>query len=156
MSEENIKLFDDFMGVGYLFSDVRPQALLIFDKKKTLLNSWSKIIKWWPDDEIRMRFVEIGDSFEFILSGDSRILLTKWIFMKALKLSDHYRRFKDDYDGAANLGLALYIKKADSYELEVFRHKKRLTDVKFLNEKEAESDPTVLMLRQIQKNTRHD
>lgn len=156
MSEENIKLFDDFMGVGYLFSDVRPQAFLIFDKKKTLLNSWSKIIKWWPDDEIRMRFVETGDSFEFILSGDSRILLTKWIFMKALKLSDHYRRFKDDYDGAANFGLALYIKKADSYELEVFRHKKRLTDVKFLNEKEAESDPTVLMLRQIQKNTRHD
>ena len=156
MSEESIKLFDDFMGVGYLFFNVRPQVLLIFDKKKTLLNSWNKIIKWWPDDEIRMRFVETNDSFKFILSGDSRILVTKWIFMKALKLSEHYRRFKDDYDGATNLGLALYIKKDDSYELEMSRHKKRLTDVRFLSEKEAESDPTVLMSRQIQRKTRND
>lgn len=156
MSEESIKLFDDFMGVGYLFFNVRPEVLLIFDKKKTLLSSWSKIIKWWPDDEIRMRFVETDDSFEFILSGDSRILVTKWIFMKALKLSEHYKRFKDDYDGAANLGVALYIKKDNSYELEVFRHKKRLTDVRFLNGKEAESDPTVMMSRQIHRNTRHD
>ena len=156
MSEESIKLFDDFMGVGYLFFNVRPEVLLIFDKKKTLLNSWSKIIKWWPDDEIRMRFVEKDDSFKFILYGDSRILVTKWIFMKALKLSEHYKRFKDDYDGAANLGAALYIKKDNSYELEVFRHKKRLTDIRFLNEKEAESDPTVMMSRQIHKSTRHD
>ena len=156
MSEESIKLFDDFMGVGYLFFNVRPEVLLIFDKKKTLLNSWSKIIKWWPDDEIRMRFVEKDDSFEFILSGDTRILVTKWIFMKALKLSEHYKRFKDDYDGAANLGAALYIKKDDSYELEVFRHKKRLTNVRFLNEKDAESDPTVMISRQIHRSTRHD
>ena len=71
--EVSTKLFDDFMGVGYLFYDVRPTVLLIFNKKKTLVNVWNKIIKWWPDDEIKLRFVETDDSFEFVLYGESRI-----------------------------------------------------------------------------------
>lgn len=154
--EVSPKLFDDFMGVGYLFYDVRPTVLLIFNKKKTLANVWNKIIKWWPDDEIKLRFVETDDSFEFVLYGESRILLTKWILSKALKISEHYKRFKDDYDGAAKLGLALYMPKDDSYELEIFRHKKRLTDVRFLKEPEAEKDGIVLMSRQILGSTKHD
>ena len=156
LSEESIKLYDDFIGVGYLFYDVRPTVLLIFDKKKKLVNTWNKIIKWWPDDEIKIRFVERHDSFEFVLYGESRIVITKWIFVKTLKASEHYKRFKDDYDGATKLGLALYIPKDESYQLELFRHKKRVTDVIFLKEAEAEQDATVLMSRQIVNTTRHE
>lgn len=155
LSETEIKLFDDFMGLGYIY-DVRPTALLVFAKKKAIGDVWKKIIKWWPDNEIHLRFVEKDDSYEFVLYCQSRILETNWMFLKKFATSENYKRFKDDYDGAANLGLAQYIKKDNSYELEVFRNKKRLTDVRFLNEKEAESDPTVAISRQIHRSAGHE
>jgi len=119
-------------------------VLLTFEKRRTLVNAWSKIIKWWPDDEIRMRFVETNDSFLFVLYNQSRILDTTWVFLKHLKSSTSYMRFKDDCIGIANLGLALYIPKHDLYELEIFKYKKRITDVKFLSSSEAYQDFIVL------------
>jgi len=155
LSETEIKLFDDFMGLGYVY-DVRPTALLVFEKRKAIGDVWKKIIKWWPDDEIRVRFVENDDSYEFVLYGQSRILETNWMFLKKLKTSENYKRFKDDYDGAAYLGLARYLRKDDSYELEVFRQKKRITNVKFLTESEAADDSTVIMSRQINRTEKND
>jgi len=149
LSEASITWFNDFMGVGYHFYDVRTKVLLIFNERKMILNAWNKVIKWWPDDEIKMRFVETNDSYEFVLYGESRILTTKCVFLKALKASEHYKRFKDDYDGAAYLGLALYKPKDDSYELEIFKYRKKVTDVKFLKESDAEHDNIVLRSRQI-------
>lgn len=155
MSETEIKLFEDFMGLGYIY-DVRPTALLVFEKRKAIGDVWKKIIKWWPDDEISLRFVEKDDSYEFVLYGQSRILETNWMFLKKLTTSENYKRFKDDYDGAAFLGLALYLRKDDSYELEVFRQKKRITNVKFLTESEAADDSTVIMSRQINRTKKND
>ena len=144
------------MGVGYHFYDVRTKVLLIFDERKTLLNAWSKVIKYWPDDEIKMRFVETDDSYEFVLYGESRILITKWVFLKALKASEHYKRFKDDYDGAAYLGLALYKPEDDSYELEIFKYRKKVTDVQFLKETDVEQDSIVLKSRQILRGSKQE
>jgi hypothetical protein len=149
LGDFKITWFDDFLGVGYHFYDVRPKILLIFDDRKKIPSVWNNVIKYWPDDEIKMRFVETDDSFEFVLYCESRILLTTYVFLKALKRSEHYQRFKDDYDGAAILGLGLYRPKGDSYELEIFKYKKRVTDLKFLNESEAEQDFIVLRSRQI-------
>ena len=154
MSDTSTIWFNDFMGVGYHFYDVRTKVLLIFDERKTLRNTWNKVIKWWPDDEIKMRFVETNDSYEFVLYGESRILTTKWVFLKALKASEHYKRFKDDYEGAAYLGLALYRPKDDSYELEIFKYSKRVTDVQFLKEPEAEQDSIVLRSREILRGSK--
>lgn len=137
---ESITWFNDFLGVGYYFYDVHTKVLLIFDEKRKLLRTWGKVIKWWPDDEIKMRFVERDDSYEFVLYGESRILLTKWVFLKALKASENYSRFKNDYDGAAYLGLALYRPKDDSYELEIFKYRKKVVDVQFLQAVDAEQD----------------
>jgi hypothetical protein len=147
-----IKWFHDFMGIGYHFYDVHTKLLLVFSKRKTLVDAWNRIIKWWPDDEIKMRFVEReenDDSFQFTLYSESRILAITWVFLKHLKASEHYKKFKDDYDGAANLGFALYIPRDDFYELELFDYKKRVTDVKFLKETEADQDPLVFRARQI-------
>ncbi len=153
MVDTKINWFDDFLGVGYLFYDVRPKILLIFDERRKIPNVWNKIIKYWPDDEIKIRFVETEDSFEFVLYCESRILLTTWVFLKSLKTSENYQRFKEDYDGAANFGLALYKPKGDSYELEIFKYKKRITDVKFLKESEADQDFVVNRSRQILHGT---
>ena len=132
------------MGVGYEFYEVRAKVILIFDKKKTLLDAWNKVIKWWPDHEIKMRFVDTIHSYEFILYGDSGVLDVRWVFLKALKVSENYKTFKDDYEGAALLRLALYRPKRDSYELELFDYNKRVTDVKFLEEPLRETDTIVL------------
>ncbi len=146
--------FNDFMGVGYHFYDVHTKVLLIFNEKKPLLSAWGKVIKWWPDDEIKMRFVEENDSYEFVLHGESRILTTKWVFLKALKASEHYKRFKEEYDGAAYLGLALYKPKDDSYELEIFKYRKKVTDVKFLKETDTEEDVIVAKSRQLLRGSK--
>ena len=153
MADTKIKWFDDFLGVGYHFYDVRPKILLIFDQRRKIPTVWNKIIKYWPDDEIKIRFVETVDSFEFVLYCESRILLATWVFLKSLKTSENYQRFKDDYDGAANFGLALYKPKGDSYELEIFKYKKRITDIKFLKESESEQDFIVSRSRQILHGT---
>jgi hypothetical protein len=144
VTDKSVRWFDAFMGLGYEFYEVRTKVILIFDKKKTLFNAWNKVIKWWPDHEIKMRFVESIHSYEFILYGDSTVLEARWVFLKALKVSEHYKTFKDDYEGAASLRLALYRPKGDSYELEIFDYNKRVTDVMFLEEPLRETDSIVL------------
>ncbi|MDE1767644.1 MAG: hypothetical protein KGI27_15425, partial [Thaumarchaeota archaeon] len=51
-----------------------------------------------------------------------------------------YKQFKEDYEGAANLKLALYVPKKDTYELEIFKYMKRITNLKFPTESEIEQD----------------
>ncbi len=140
MVDTKIDWFDDFLGLGYHLYDVRPVLLLLIDERKKVANTWNKIVKYFPDDEIKVRFIEKDSKYEFVLYCESRILLTTWVFSKSLNISQHYKEFKEDYNGAAILKLALYIKKKDKNELEIFKYQKRLTDVKFLSELEAEQD----------------
>jgi hypothetical protein len=144
VTDKSVRWFDAFMGVGYEFYEVRTKVILIFDKRKTLFHAWKKVIKWWPDDEIKMRFVESNDSYEFILYGDSVALDSTCVFLKALKVSENYKTFKNDYEGAALLRLALYIPKGDSYELEIFDYSKRVTDIMFLEDAHRDKDNMVL------------
>jgi len=144
VTDKTFRWFDAFMGVGYEFYEVRTKVILIFDKRKTLFDAWKKVIKWWPDHEIKMRFVETNHSYEFILYADSVALDTRWVFLKALKVSENYKAFKNDYEGAALLRLALYRPKGDSYELELFDYTKRVTDVMFLEDALREKDNIVL------------
>ena len=89
--------------------DVRPTIFLIFDGGKKIANTWNKIIKYFPDDEIKIRFIEKDSEYDFVLYCQSRVLATTWVFLKSLKISEHYKQFKEDYEGAANLKLARYI-----------------------------------------------
>ena len=140
MTDSKIDWFDDFIGLGYHLYDVRPVLLLLIDERRKLRNAWNKIIKYFPDDEIKVRFVETDSNYEFVLYCESRILQGTWAFTKSLKISEHYWLFKEDYDGAAVLKLALYIKKKGNTELEIFKYQKRLTNVKFITEQEAEEE----------------
>jgi hypothetical protein len=144
VTDKTVRWFDAFMGVGYEFYEVRTKVILIFDNRKTLFDAWKKVIKWWPDHEIKMRFVETNNSYEFILYADSVALDNRWVFLKALKVSENYKAFKNDYEGAALLRLALYRPKGDSYELEIFDYSKRVTDVMFLEDALRDKDSMVL------------
>ena len=140
MVDTKIDWFDDFIGLGYHMYDVRPTIFLIFDGGKKIANTWNQIIKYFPDDEIKIRFIEKDSEYEFVLYCQSCVLLTTWVFLKSLKVSEHYRQFKEDYEGAANLKLARYIPKKGTYELEIFKYQKRITDLKFPAESEIEQD----------------
>lgn len=149
MRDLRIEWYRDFVGIGYHFYDVHTRVLLIFDKRKILVRAWKNIIKWWPDDEIKMRFVDTNDSFLFLLYSKSRILGTTWVFLKHLSASENYRRFKNENDGVANLGLALLIKNEFSHDLEIFDYKKRITDIEFLAGAEVDEDDIVFRARQL-------
>ncbi|MDE1830109.1 MAG: hypothetical protein KGI25_07285 [Thaumarchaeota archaeon] len=150
MTDSKIDWFDDFLGLGYHLYDVRPVLLLLIDERKKVANTWNRILKYFPDDEIKAIFVETDSKYEFVLYCESRILQSTWVFFKSLNVSEHYRQFKEDYDGAAVLKLALYIKKKDnSTELEIFKYQKRLTNVKFIKEDEAQQD--FIVARALQK-----
>jgi len=140
MTDTKINWFDDFLGLGYHMYDVKPTIFLMFDGRKKVGNAWNKIIKYFPDDEIKIRFVEREPNYDFVLYCESRILSTTWVFLKTLKISEHYKQFKEDYEGAANLKLALYVPKKDTYELEIFKYMKRITNLKFPSESEVEQD----------------
>jgi len=141
LPDTKIVWFDDFVGLGYHLYDVRPTVYLILDGRRKLVNTWNKIIKYFPDDEVKIRFIEKDSTYEFVLYCQSRILLTTSVFLKSLTISENYKKFKNDYEGVALFKLALYVpKKKGSHQLEIFKYEKRITDIKFLTESEAEQD----------------
>ena len=148
VTDSKINWFEDFLGLGYHVFDVRPTIYLIFDNKRKLVNAWNQIIKYWPDDEIKMRFFEGDASYEFILYCQSRILQTTHVFLKSLKISDHYQQFMEEYNGSASLQIANYTPKNDEYALEIFKFKKKVTEVKFLKEQDVDDDFVVLQARE--------
>jgi len=153
VTDNTIGWFEDFLGLGYHVYDVRPSIYLIFEGgKRKISNTWNKIIKYWPDDEIKIRFFEGEAVYEFILYGKSRILTTTYVFLKSLKISEHYRQFMDEYDGSATLQLALYFPKEKTYELEIFKFKKRVTDIKFLKSSDIDDDFIITQARQKLQN----
>jgi hypothetical protein len=145
MEEDTVTWYTAFLGVAYRYWDVHTQVLLLFNKRRDLLNSWNKVVKWWPDDEVKMRFAEANNYYRFVLYGESHILENKWVFLKILKASEYYKRFKDEYDGTAYLGFALYKPEINDepYQLEVFNYRKKVTDVLFLEETNPEQDSMV-------------
>ena len=152
MVDTKIDWFEDFLGLGYHVFDIRPTIYLIFDGKRKLANTWKKIIQYWPDDEIKMRFFEGEENYEFVLYGQSRILPTTAVFLKSLKISDHYKQFMDEYNGSASLQLAVYFPKDKKYELEIFKFKKKVTDLKFLKEEDNDDDFIISQARKKLKN----
>jgi len=140
LPDTKIDWFDDFMGLGYHLYDVRPTVYLILDGRRKISNTWNRIIKYFPDDEIKMRLIEKDSTYEFILYCQSRVLSTTWVFLKSLKISENYKKFKQDYEGVSLFKLALYLPKKGNHRLELFKFEKRITDVKFMTEYEAEQD----------------
>ncbi len=144
MTDSKIDWFEDFIGLGYHVFDIRPTVYLIFDNKKTLVKTWNQIIKYWPDDEIEMAFVEGETSYEFVLYCQSRILQKTIVFFKSLKISDHYKQFVEEYNGSISLQIANYSPKKGEYALEIFKFKKKIIGVKFLKKQDPVEDFVVL------------
>jgi hypothetical protein len=129
--------FKDFVGVGYRYHDVYMNVFPLFQDKMFAFRLWKKTIDWWPDDKIRMRFVEQGDHYWFILYGGSEFKGDNTGFVKKVQMSENYERFKVGYEKRAILRFGVYKdnpKKEDSkYDLEILKKSKSVYDIQFLS-----------------------
>ena len=174
----SIKWDDNFLGVAYRYFDVRMNIALMFPERKEASNLWLETVNWWNDHTIKVRFVEIGDDYGFIVGADSRKPATNKSFYKILPKSQHYERFKKGHEGSAILRFAVYskkffddvkkdvpcdcehrkddhndenndnyclyeecdCKKFESFQVNLLKKKKVVTNIKFMNEEEVKDD----------------
>jgi len=159
------KWISNFLGVGYRYTDIFMNILLLFTDRKIAVKIWNENIHWWPDDQIILRFIEDQDHYWFILYLQGKNLLSKENigFFKKNHITQNYLRFKRNYEQKAILRFALYknlekkigdndkngendenIEKENSkninYELNIFKRMKTIYDVKFLKINELEDN----------------
>ncbi|PBO85734.1 MAG: hypothetical protein COA77_02405 [Thaumarchaeota archaeon] len=177
-SQSSIPWFDDFLGVAYRYYDLRMNVVPLFTERKESVTLWNDTIHWWVDPSIKIRFVETGDDYWFILGSDSQKPATNLSFFKVLPKSEHYERFKKGHGGEAYLRLGVYkqqtlddakksamcacnheaqdhdegdgdvclyndcdCKKFTSFQVNLSKRKKTISDIKFLDEKDVKDDP---------------
>ena len=107
-SSSPIPWFSDFVGVAYRYYDLRMNVVPLFTDKKEPNSLWYDVIHWWPDPSVRIRFLETGDKYWFIMGSDSRKPDSNMAFFKELAKSGNYERFKRGHDGTAYLRLGVY------------------------------------------------
>ena len=177
-SDSPIPWFDDFIGIAYRYYDQRMNLIPLFDDFKKSQAFWRETIKWWNDHSIKIRFVETGDTYWFIMGAESRKTEDNRFLFKVLPKSSHYDRFKKGQEGTAYLRLGTYSKKFkkdvkddakcncghikedheegkgndsclfedcdcrkfETFQINMLKKKKTVTDIKFLTEAEIKDD----------------
>jgi len=157
------KWISDFVGVGYRYTDIIMNILILYSDRKLAIKTWNENIHWWPDDQITLRFVEDGDYYWFILYQNGKNQLSKENigFFKKNQLTQNYLRFKQNFDQKTLLRFALYKsvdnktndedddktknknvykKNSPPFEINIFKRMKTVYDVKFQNIRDLESD----------------
>ena len=177
-SDSPILWFDDFAGIAYRYFDLRMNLVPLFDDFKKAQAFWRETIKWWNDHSIKVRFVETGDTYWFVMGAESRETKNNRFLFKVLPKSSHYDRFKKGQEGTAYLRLGTYAKKFkkdvkddakcncghikedheegkddasclfedcdckkfETFQVNLLKKKKTVTDIKFLSEAEIKDD----------------
>jgi hypothetical protein len=111
----------------------------IFEDRSYASKLWDKTVHWWPDDEIRLRFVEEGKdkkNYWFILYNTAQHVDERTGFAKKLPLSDNYQRFKVGYEKQVILRFGVYKEnpkkeKDQKFDLELFKKHKTVYDIQF-------------------------
>ena len=173
-----IPWFDDFVGIAYRYYDLRMNLIPLFHDFKKAQSFWRETIKWWNDHSIKIRFVETGDTYWFIMGAESRKTEDNRFLFKVLSKSSHYDRFKKGQEGTAYLRLGTYskkfkkdvkddakcncghikedheegkdddsclfedcdCKKFETFQVNLLKKKKTVTNIKFLSEAEIKDD----------------
>ena len=110
-SDSPVKWFDNLVGVAYRYYDLRMNVVPLFGDFKVAQEFWRETIKWWNDHSIKIRFVETGDTYWFIMGAESTSRENDRFLFKILPISSHYERFKKGHEGTAYLRLGVYTKK---------------------------------------------
>ena len=151
----------------------------LFHDRKEAVDLWYETIRWWNDSTIKIRFVETGNYYWFIMGAESQRPDRNSSLFKVLKKSENYERFKNGHGGEAYLRLGVYskkfkkdvnedavcncghimedhddsedndecfyedcnCKKCESFQVNLLKKKKTVTDIKFLQEDQVKDDP---------------
>lgn len=135
MSNKPEAWIKDFVGVGYRYHDVYMNVFPLFQDKKAAFKLWKKTIEWWPDNNIKLRFVEDNGIYWFILYGGSDYKHDNTGFIKKVPISENYMRFKAGYEKKAVLRFGIYkgtAKGDKKYDLEILKKSKTVYDIAFL------------------------
>ena len=125
----------DFVGVGYRYHDVYMNVFPLFQDKMAAFKLWKKTIDWWPDDKIKLRFIEDEESYWFILYGGSDYKKDNTGFVKKVQISENYERFKAGFEKKATLRFGIYKENArddKKFDLEILKKSKSVYDIAFL------------------------
>ena len=150
----------------------------LFSDLKKAQNFWRETAHWWNDHSIKIRFVETGDTYWFIMGAESRNPKDNKFLFKVLSKSPNYERFKKGHEGSAFLRLGTHTKKFkkdvkndakcncshikedheegdgndaclfedcdcekfETFQVNLLKKKKTVTDIKFLTEAEIKDD----------------
>ena len=138
-----------FLGVGYRYQDVYMNVLLLFNDLKKAVTIWNKTIDLWSDDQTRLRFIENDDNYWFVLYNlGSNLLLQRNVgFVKKMKLSENYDRFKSIYENKIIIRFASYKQKRrkknekhQGFELKLSKKFRYIHDVQFFSMAQIEND----------------
>ena len=81
-SDSPIPWFDSFLGVAYRYYEIRMNVVPLFSDLKIARKFWMDTMHWWNDHSIKIRFVETGDNYWFIMGAESRNPKTIELFSK--------------------------------------------------------------------------
>jgi len=178
-SPASIPWYSDILGVAYRFFDLRMNIVPLFSDRKTAVKIWMDNIRPWVDPSIKLRFVEVGDDYWFVMGSETKKPEKNISFFKVLPKSENYERFKKGHDGEAYLRLGTYTRKSikdvkddaicdcghykedhddsenndeclyedcackkfDTFQVNLLKKKKVITDIKFLKEEDVKDDP---------------
>ena len=150
----------------------------LFSDLKKAQNFWRETTHWWNDHSIKIRFVETGDTYWFIMGAESRNPKDNRFLFKVLPKSSHYDRFKRGHEGSAFIRVGTHskkfkkdvkndakcncshikedhdegdgndaclfedcdCKKFETFQVNLLKKKKTVTDIKFLTEAEIKDD----------------
>ena len=107
-SSPPIQWFDSFIGVAYRYYEIRMNVVPLFSDLKKAQNFWRETAHWWNDHSIKIRFVETGDTYWFIMGAESRNPKDNKFLFKVLSKSPNYDRFKKGHEGSAHLRLGTH------------------------------------------------
>jgi len=177
-SDSPIPWFDTFLGISYRYFEPRINVSPMFSDYKKARQFWMDTIHWWNDHSIKIRFVETGDTYWFIMGAESRNPKDNKFLFKVLPKSPNYERFKKGHEGSAFLRLGTHskkfkkdvkndakcncshikedheegdgndaclfedcdCKKFETFQVNLLKKKKTVTDIKFLTEAEIKDD----------------
>src|ERR1051326_2021993 len=126
----------NFIVVGYRYHDVFMNVFPLMSDKQLAHRLWKKTIEWWPDDKIKLRFIEDYGYYWFVLYGGSDYSGDNTGVVKKVQISENYVRFKEGFEKKATLRFGVYKpnpkKGADGYDLEVLKKSKFVYDVSFM------------------------
>jgi len=67
-----IPWFENFVGFAYRYFEIRMNVVPLFSDLKKAQIFWRETAHWWIAHSIKIRFVETGDTYWFIMGAESR------------------------------------------------------------------------------------